>query len=61
MSPYWLEGELQSNVQNLRFYAGVSLNTHTPAAGGVQEDIFYPLDQLLHVWFPTFLPCVVQD
>lgn len=33
----------------------------TPAAGGIQEDRLYPLDQFIHMCFTTLLPRVFQD
>lgn len=33
----------------------------TPAAGGIQEDSFYSLDQLIHICFAPFFPRVFQD
>lgn len=33
----------------------------TPAAGSIQEDSFYSLDQFIHMCFTPFLPRVFQD
>lgn len=38
-----------------------SYRQFTPAAGSIQENSFYSLDQLIHMCFPFFFPRVFQD
>lgn len=35
--------------------------THSPAAFGVQQNVFNLLDDLIHVRLPFLLPCVIQN